>query len=73
MKHAENEVNAFIHALSHDIKNVLHNIQGYADLIEGEENSEFTEGIVRSVRKAKKIMQDYVEFADKGDFTKRPE
>lgn len=72
MNEIKNELSSFIHALSHDLKNVLHNIQGYADLLEDEHDPAFLEGISRSVKKAKKLMREYVRIADAGDLTQRP-
>ncbi|MHA1909928.1 MAG: histidine kinase dimerization/phospho-acceptor domain-containing protein [Candidatus Thorarchaeota archaeon] len=68
----EKELEDFFHALSHDMKNILHNIQGYADLLEDENNPEFIQGIVRLVKKARELLNDYVSLADKGEFSQRP-
>ncbi len=72
MDDIKKELSSFIHALSHDMKNALHNIQGYADLLEDEYDPALLEGITRSVAKAKRIMQEYVGIADAGNLTKRP-
>ena len=72
MKPQEKAVESFIHALSHDLKNILHNIHAYADLLEEENDPEFIEGIVRLVKKARKVLNDYVSLADKGEFSERP-
>ncbi|MDF1540850.1 MAG: histidine kinase dimerization/phospho-acceptor domain-containing protein [Candidatus Thorarchaeota archaeon] len=72
MNDIEKELSSFIHALSHDMRNILHNIQGYADLLEDEHDPVFLEGISRSVKKAKRLMQEYVDIADAGNLTKRP-
>ncbi|MFW9848886.1 MAG: histidine kinase dimerization/phospho-acceptor domain-containing protein [Candidatus Thorarchaeota archaeon] len=69
----EGEIGTFIHALSHDLKNILHNIQGYADLLEDDNDPECLEGIVRLVKKAKQLIDNYVTLADAGEFSKRPE
>ena len=71
MSPEEDEIRSFMHSLSHDMKNILHNIQGYADLLEGELDPEFIEGIIRLVKKAKQLLSDYVTLADKGDFSKK--
>ena len=68
----DNAVGEFIHSLSHDVKNILHNIHAYADLLEEENNPEFIEGIARLVKKAREVLNDYVALADAGDFSKRP-
>jgi len=72
MNEIEKELSLFMHALSHDMKNILHNIQGYADLLESEPDPVLIEGIIRSVKKAKVLLQEYVKIADVGDLTQRP-
>ncbi len=72
MKQEEDEIRSFMHTLSHDMKNILHNIQGYVDLLEVEHDPEFIAGIIRLVKKAKQLLNDYVTLADEGDFSQTP-
>jgi light-regulated signal transduction histidine kinase (bacteriophytochrome) len=72
MNPQEKDVDSFIHSLSHDLKNILHNIHAYAELLEDENDPEFIKGIIRLVKKAREILNDYVTLADKGDFSQRP-
>lgn len=72
MKGSSQERIDFIRCLSHDIKNVLHNIQGYADLLDGEQSSECVSGITRLVRKGEAIINAYVRIAESGRLKDRP-
>ena len=72
MNPQESDFEEFIHALSHDIKNILHNIHAYADLLEEDNDPEFIEGIVKLVKKAREVLNSYVTLADKGEYTTRP-
>ncbi len=68
----QEDLSKFIHALSHDLKNILHNIQGYVNLLEDENNPEFLSGIVMLVGKAKNVIDQYVVMADEGNLEKYP-
>ncbi|MFW9919219.1 MAG: histidine kinase dimerization/phospho-acceptor domain-containing protein [Candidatus Thorarchaeota archaeon] len=68
----QEELSEFMHSLSHDIKNILHNIQGYVNLLEQEDDPEYLAGVVRLIQKAKQTLEDYVSLADNGNLTKRP-
>jgi light-regulated signal transduction histidine kinase (bacteriophytochrome) len=62
------DVLVFIHNLSHDMKNILHNILGYAVLLEEEYDVEQVAKIVDLVKKADDLLKDYVANADAGRF-----
>jgi light-regulated signal transduction histidine kinase (bacteriophytochrome) len=73
MKGSSQELNDFIHCLSHDVKNVLHNIQGYVDLLVTEQSPECVSGIARLVRKGEAIVDAYVRIAESGRLSERPD
>ncbi|MBD3405320.1 MAG: PAS domain S-box protein [Candidatus Lokiarchaeota archaeon] len=60
------ELSRFAHHMSHDLRNYLHNILGYAVLLEDEYNPEHIKGIVSSVNKAEKLLSKSVDLADAG-------
>ncbi len=68
---AQSDVSKFLHVLSHDIKNILQNIQGYVNILEGENNKECLEGITRLVHKGGQVLDEFVAVADKGDLSKK--
>ncbi len=56
----------FIHGLSHDVTGVLHNIMGYATLLEDEFDKAYIEGITRLAAKLAERMKQAVSDVDSG-------
>jgi DNA-binding NtrC family response regulator len=56
----------FIHALSHDITGILHNIMGYATLLEEDYNKTYIQGISRLVTKLSDRVKRAVSDIDEG-------
>ena len=67
------DIKRLVHVLSHDLKNILHNIQGYVNILEEENDKECLEGITRLVQKGKQVIDEYVALADKGQETEKLE
>ena len=60
----------FMHVFNHDARNILHNILGYAQLLEDEYEKTYVDGIIKLVIKCEKLIKSYVEAADEGDYTR---
>ena len=60
----------FMHVFGHDARNILHNILGYAQLLEEEYEKTYVDGIIKLVLKCEKLIKSYVEAADDGDYTR---
>ena len=58
-----------IHHLSHDIKNILHNIYGFSQLLEDEYVPSYIERLQKLVMKCKDLINEYVEAVDSGNLT----
>ena len=56
----------FIHKLSHDITGLVHNIIGYATLLEEEVNPEYIKGIAKQATKIRERVQQAVASIDNG-------
>ncbi|MBD3405260.1 MAG: PAS domain S-box protein [Candidatus Lokiarchaeota archaeon] len=67
------ELSDFAHRMSHDLKALLHNILGYNELIEEENESAFTEGIRRQVDRIQSLLERSVELADSGQIIGKKE
>ena len=58
-----------IHHLSHDVKNILHNIYGFSQLLEDEIEPKYVERIQKLIMKCNDVIKEYVEKVDAGNFT----
>lgn len=56
----------FIHKLSHDINGIIHNIMGYAALLEEENNPDYIDGINRLVTRLNNRIKSAVVEVDNG-------
>ena len=65
----QESLSKLIHHFSHDINNILHNIYGFAQLLEDEFEPSYVERIMKLVMKCKDLINEYVEVVDSGDFT----
>jgi len=63
----------FMHLLSHDVGNYLHNIQGYAELLLLKCESKYLERIIHIAHITQKMMRRSVEFADVGAVVYEPQ
>ncbi|MBN2228674.1 MAG: response regulator [Candidatus Thorarchaeota archaeon] len=66
---SQKKASEFIHRLSHDITGIIHNIIGYATLIEEEQDMSYIQGISRLVTKLSDRMKSAVETVDTGVLT----
>ncbi|MHA1929864.1 MAG: histidine kinase dimerization/phospho-acceptor domain-containing protein [Candidatus Thorarchaeota archaeon] len=57
-----------MHHFSHDIKNILHNIYGFSQLLEDDHDPKYIERMQKMVMKCKDLINAYVEKIDAGDF-----
>ena len=62
-------VSKFIHRLSHDITGIVHNIIGFATLLEDELNPEYIKGITKQAVKLRERMQSAVASVDEGELS----
>ena len=67
----EEKVSKFIHKLSHDVRGIVHNIMGYATLLEEENNPDYLEGILRLVIKLNDRIKSAVAEVDEGNLTEK--
>ncbi|MGQ4912368.1 MAG: response regulator [Candidatus Thorarchaeota archaeon] len=56
----------FIHRLSHDITGMVHNIMGFATLLEEEHSQRYIDGISKQTRRIRERMQKAVADIDEG-------
>lgn len=56
----------FIHKLSHDITGMIHNIMGYATLLEDEPSAEYIQGIAKQTIRIRERIQKAVDDIDQG-------
>ena len=56
----------FIHRLAHDITGIVHNIIGFATLLEDEHDPEYIKGITKQAVKLRERMQQAVASVDEG-------
>ncbi len=69
---SEEVVSKFIHKLSHDVRGIVHNIKGYATLLEEENNPKYLDGISRLVMKLSDRIKSAVIEVDEGNLTEKP-
>jgi signal transduction histidine kinase len=67
----EEIVSEFIHKLSHDVRGIVHNIMGYATLLEEENNPDYLDGISRLVIKLNDRIKRAVTEVDEGSLSEK--
>ena len=65
----QKNISKLVHHFSHDMKNILHNIYGFAQLLDDEFEPTYVERIMKLVMKCKDLINEYVVIVDSGDFT----
>ena len=68
-KHSIQEFSELIHHLSHDVRNVLHNIYGYSQLLGDDNDEEYIDKMQKLVMKCEEIIKAYVENVDSGNLS----
>ncbi|MFX0113827.1 MAG: PAS domain S-box protein [Candidatus Hodarchaeota archaeon] len=66
LKRQKEELSEFVHAMSHDIRNKLLSIEGYASLLEGEYKKSYAERTRRLAQDMNDLLRRSVELADAG-------
>lgn len=61
------ELSQFVHTMSHDLRNPLHNILGYVELLEDEYDEHYLERIKKMIKNMELLLEKSVKLADAGD------
>ncbi|MFW9915739.1 MAG: PAS domain S-box protein [Candidatus Thorarchaeota archaeon] len=66
LKRQKEELSEFVHTMAHDLRNSLHNIRGYAKLLEKKYNPAHAAKITDLVKKITELLERSVALADAG-------
>ncbi|MHA2495137.1 MAG: PAS domain S-box protein, partial [Candidatus Hodarchaeales archaeon] len=71
LKRQKEELSEFAHTLAHDLRNSLHNIRGYAKLLEKKHNRAHAAKITDLVKKIAELLERSVVLADAGQIIEK--
>ncbi len=60
------ELSTIGHDMAHDLRNVLHNMEGYTQLLTHDYNLDYVEGISRLISKISSLLEEWKQLADAG-------
>ncbi len=66
IRRQKEELSTIAHDMAHDLRNVLHNIEGYTELLTHDYNLDYVEGISRLTTKISSLLKEWTQLADEG-------